>query len=211
MKNLIILLFTILLTKVNGQEEKFIRMSDSEEVIEKLDTYAKSLKSIKSDFTQVKHIFVLEEDIVSKGNFVFLKPSNVKWTYKDPIVYQISIVDGEFTINNEGKISEFDLNTNKIFGEINNMLISMVNGTILTNDMFEVVLYESDNFYRAELKPQNKEFKRFVLEIHITLEKEDMMVSKIKMIEASDDFTVIKFNNKEINSGLELFDVTIKK
>ena len=209
MKNLFIILFGLLFSIASAQEDKFNPITDSSNIILKLDTYAKSLQSIKSDFVQVKHISVLEEDLTSIGEFLFLKPSNVKWVYSDPIEYKISIINGKFSVNNDGKISEFDINSNKIFGEINNMIVSMVNGTILTNKMFEVNLFQSTSLYRAELKPTNKEFKRFISEMHIYFDKKDMMVSKIKMFETSNDYTIIKFSNREINSGIEILDLRI--
>lgn len=213
MKNIFTLLFVFLISTANAQDSGFTHVTDLNEInniVEKLDSYAKGLNSIKSDFIQQKHISVLEEYITSKGSFVFLKPSNIKWLYNEPIEYKISIIDGEFKVNNDGKISEFDMNSNKTFSEINNMIVSMVNGSILTNSTFNVDLYQDPLFYKAILEPLNKDFKRFVSEIHVFFDKKDFMVSKIKMMEASGDFTVIKFNNRQINTGIKKIDLSIK-
>ena len=210
MKNIFTILFISLFFFANAQENEFIPITNSTEIVDKLDSYAKGLNSIKSDFVQIKHISVLEEDIISKGDFLFLKPSNIKWSYNDPIEYKISIIDGKFNVNNDGKISEFDMNSNKTFSEINNMIVSMVNGSILTNKTFNVKLYQSKLFYKAELQPTNKDFKRFIAEIHIFFDKKDFMVSKIKMLEASEDYTIITFNNRQINTDVKISDLSIK-
>lgn len=211
MRRVFIIICCLSFFVIKAQDESFTEVNNNESIVLKLNTLSKSIESIKSDFVQVKHINVLEEEIISHGDFLFIKPSNVKWSYTSPINYEVSIINGNFTINNDGNISEFDLNSNKLFGEINNMLISMVNGSILTNEMFEVLLLESKSFYKAELKPKNNEFKRFVTEIHITFDKQDMMVSKIKMKEASEDYTIIKFINKEVNSNLQVLDLRTKE
>jgi len=209
MKNIITLLFISLFFFANAQESEFVPITNSTEIVEKLDSYANNLKDIKSDFVQTKHISVLEENITSKGDFIFLKPSNIKWSYSKPIEYKISIIEGKFNVNNGGKVSEFDMNSNKTFSEINNMIVSMVNGSILTNKTFNVKLYHSKQFYKAELQPTNKDFKRFITEIHIFFDKKDFMVSKIKMLEASGDYTIIKFNNRQINTGIKISDLSI--
>ena len=90
------------------------------------------------------------------------------------------------------------------------MIVSMVNGSILTNKTFNVKLYQSKEFYKAELQPTNKDFKRFIAEIHIFFDKKDFMVSKIKMLEASEDYTIITFNNRQINTDVKISDLSIK-
>lgn len=210
MKNIFTIILSSLFFVANAQDNEFKLISNPNKIVEKLDSYAKDLNSIKSDFIQTKHISVLEEDITSKGDFMFLKPSNIKWSYNEPIEYKISIIDGKFNVNNDGKISEFDMNSNKTFSEINNMIVSMVNGAILTNKAFEVKLFSSSTFYKAELNPTNKDFKRFISEIHIFFDKTDFMVSKIKMLETSGDHTLIKFNNRQINLTLNISDLSIK-
>jgi len=184
------------------QSSEFKLVNNSGILIHKLDSFALSLKSIRSDFTQQKHISVLEEDIISKGKFIFRRPNTLKWSYTTPINYEVALLDGKFKINNDGKTSEFDINSNKMFAEINNMIVSMVNGSILTSEQFGVELFESSKQYKAILIPKNKDFKRFISEIHIFFEKSDMMVSKIRMVEASGDFTLISFSNRKKNTSI---------
>jgi len=184
------------------QSSEFKPVNNSGVLIHKLDSFALSLKSIRSDFTQKKHISVLEEDIISKGKFIFRRPNTLKWSYTTPINYEVALLDGKFKINNDGKTSEFDINSNKMFAEINNMIVSMVNGSILTSEQFGVELFESSKQYKAVLNPKNKDFKRFISEIHIFFEKSDLMVSKIRMVEASGDFTLISFSNRKKNTSI---------
>ena len=178
----------------------FQLVKQSETVIQKLDSFALSLNSIRSNFIQEKHISVLEEDIISHGKFIFRRPNTLKWSYQKPINYEIALIDGKFKINNDGKTSEFDINSNKMFTEINNMIVSMVNGSILTSESFGVRLFENKKQYKAVLIPKQKDFKRFISEIHIFFEESDLMVSKIRMVEASGDYTLISFIEREKNS-----------
>jgi len=201
-KLFILLIIPFFLSFMVPQSSEFKPVNHSEALIHKLDSFALSLKSIRSDFTQKKHISVLEEDIISKGKFIFRRPNTLKWSYTTPINYEVALLDGKFKINNDGKTSEFDINSNKMFAEINNMIVSMVNGSILTSEQFGVELFENQKQYKAILTPNNKDFKRFISKIHIFFEKSDMMVSKIRMVEASGDFTLISFSNRKKNTSI---------
>jgi len=209
MKYILVIIVFLSLSRMGlyAQEKGFRLVENSNLLLHKLDSLSKSVNSIRSDFTQTKHISVLEEEIVSKGKFLFLKPTNIKWSYLAPINYEISIIGGKFKIKNDGKVSEYDAQSNKTFREINGMIISMMNGSILSNDNFEVQLFESKGFYKAELKPLDRDFKRFIAEIHIYFDKKDFMVSKLIMLEASGDFTLIKFQNRLINTKLALSEL----
>ncbi|MCK5857167.1 MAG: outer membrane lipoprotein carrier protein LolA [Bacteroidales bacterium] len=202
-KLLIVLLFPVFLSfSLLPQSDSFKAVNQSSILIQKLDSFALSLKTIRSDFTQEKHISVLEEVIISKGKFIFRRPNTLKWSYYTPINYEIALIDGKFKINNDGRTSEFDINSNKMFAEINNMIVSMVNGSILTSKSFDVQLFESNKQYKAVLNPRQKDFKRFISEIHIFFEKSDLMVSRIRMLEASGDFTLISFENRTKNESI---------
>ena len=202
-KYLIVLLLTVSISYAfTSPPSEFIPVKNSKSLIHKLDSFALSLSSIRSNFTQEKHISVLEEDIISKGTFIFRRPSTLKWSYKEPIQYEIALLDDKFKINNEGKVSEYDIKSNKMFAEMNNMIVSMVNGSILTSKSFDVKLFEGKTQYKAILIPRQKDFKRFIAEIHIFFEKSDLMVSKIRMNEASGDYTLIKFTNRKKNSNI---------
>ncbi|WP_340115056.1 outer membrane lipoprotein carrier protein LolA [Maribellus mangrovi] len=204
----IVLIFYVIATY--GQETKFEQVvQDYEAVIQKLDSVAKITRTIRSDFVQTKHLTVLEEDIVSKGKFIFSKPSNIKWSYLEPYIYQISFIDSKLTINNDGKVTEHDANSNEIFSEINNIISGMINGSIMSSPMFNVTMLQNNKQYLVELEPKNNEFKRFINRIKLYLGKDDFMVSQIVMEESADDYTEITFQNRKINTPVSDSDIII--
>jgi len=206
-----IILIYLLSAEVFSQiEDGYELLENKDELVLKLDSLSKNLNSLKSNFTQLKHISVLDEEIKSKGRLLFLKPSNVKWSYYDPFAYEIAIMDSNFSINNDGKISKSNAESRRLFKEINNIIVGMVDGSILKNQLFESTIYQNNSFYLAELTPTNSDFKRFISKIYIHFEKTNVMVSTIKLIESSDDFTHIEFNNQEINPAISKPDFQFK-
>ena len=52
------------------------------------------------------------------------------------------------------------------------------------------------------MKPVKKELREYFNDISVSLDKKDLSVSKLDMMEPSGDNTVILFQNKEINATI---------
>lgn len=182
--------------------EGFNKLKDVDSLISKIKTYTSETISIKSDFIQEKHLNMLEEVLISEGHFIFQKENNVLWEYTHPIDYAIIVYDGKFIIRDIDKFSEFNIESNRMFKEINNMIITSVSGNFLNNPDFEATYFENSEFYMVNLIPVKLEVKEMLSEIEIYFDKKDISVSKVKFIEPGDDFTLIKFFNKEFNQPI---------
>ncbi|HDO27591.1 MAG TPA: outer membrane lipoprotein carrier protein LolA [Bacteroidetes bacterium] len=158
--------------------------------------------SLSSDFVQEKHLTMMDEVLVSKGLFLFKKENNVKWEYVSPIHYAILIRGNHFVINNDGKISEFDTGSNKLFKEINNMIVMAIRGNFVDNPDFTASFYENRSFYLVSLSPVNEQLKGIIQSIDIYFDKKDFGVRKVKFVEPGEDFTLIRFENRKTNIDL---------
>ncbi len=155
--------------------------------------------SLSSDFVQEKHLDMMDEVLFSKGLFLFKKENNVKWEYVSPIRYAIIIRGNHFIINNDGKISEFDTGSDKLFKEINNMIVMAIRGNFVDNPDFTASFYENRSFYLVSLRPDNERLKSILQSIDIYFDKKDFGVSKVKFVEPGEDFTLIEFKNQKTN------------
>src|SRR6056297_3531003 len=109
-----------------AQEDNFKRVAEEEEVGSILNQKAKKIQTITSDFIQKKHMDYLTVTIKSKGSFWFKKENYLRWEYKEPFLYKIVIKNGKIFIANEENNSEFNIKGNKIFREVNNIIVSAV-------------------------------------------------------------------------------------
>lgn len=168
---------------------------------------SKNTSSIESDFTQEKNLSMLSEKIVSKGHFVFKKDNLLRWEYNSPTKYLIVINKDKILIKDEKKITKYDMNNNKVFKEINDIMLSCVQGTIFKSNKFKSAYFENDRYYKLELKPLVKSMKDTFKTINLMFDKTVSSVVKIEMIEASEDVTTIDFINKKLNAAIpqELF------
>jgi outer membrane lipoprotein-sorting protein len=172
---------------------------------------AKLTESLSSDFTQEKHLTMMEEVLVSKGRFLFKKENKVRWEYDSPINYTILINENHFIIDNDGKVSTFDTESNKLFKEINNMILMAIRGNFVNDSAFEARYYSNDNYYLAVLNPRDKILKNILDQIEIYFDKKGMDVDKVKFVEPEDDFTLITFTDRKKNIKIEDDQFTIQE
>src|SRR5450432_432547 len=163
---------------------------------------AQHTQAIKSDFVQDKNLSLLSEKITSKGKFWFKKDNLVRMEYNQPFQYLVIINNNNVFVKDGDKENKISTKSNKLFQQINRMMVDCVQGTALNNPDFKVAVYESAQAYLVELSPLAKGMKDYFKNINIILSKKDYSVNKLEMYELSGDNTVISFINKELNAAV---------
>jgi len=169
---------------------------------QKMEAQSKLVNTIESDFTQEKYLSVMSEKIITKGHFLFKKVNMLRWEYTTPLKYLIAINKDKMYIKDNGKVSKYDINSNKMFKSINEMMVNTVQGNLLTSKDYKAKYYENEKFYLLELTPLQKGAKDFLKVIQLYIDKTDYAVVKVKMIEPSDDYTMIDFTNRKTNQPI---------
>lgn len=190
----------LLLIPFIGFTQSFKDVKDTTALKLKIESMSKTTNSIESDFIQEKNLSMLSEKIISKGHFVFKKDNLLRWEYASPSKYLIVINKEKIMIKDEKKTSKYDMNSNKVFKEINDIMLSCVQGTIFKSKKFKTNYFENDKFYKLELLPQEKNMKNAFKKINLFFDKNVTSVAKLEMIESSDDKTLLDFSNKKINA-----------
>ncbi len=203
MRSFFIILFFIVSTVSFSQvPQGFKPVKDTAAFKLKMQEQSKLIQTMESDFTQEKYLSVMSEKIISKGHFMFKKKNMLRWEYNQPYNYTIAINKDKMFIKDKGKVSKYDINSNKMFKSINEMMVSTVDGTLLNNKDYKTSYYENEKFYLLELIPIQKGAKDFLKAIHLYIDKTDYSVLKVKMIEPGDDYTLIEFANRKTNQAI---------
>jgi outer membrane lipoprotein-sorting protein len=185
-----------------AQPEGYKPVSDPGYAINKINVVSVSTISINANFIQEKNISFIEEKIISKGILLYEKPDKLRLEYSDPFIYILVMNGGRMMTDNGSKKSEYDLKSNKMFSEINNLIISSVKGTILNNPEYQTAFYENQEMLFVELTPLNKELSKYIKTIGLYFDKKDYTVSELQITELSDDYTLIRFTNKVFNEEI---------
>ncbi|OWP85343.1 cell envelope biogenesis protein LolA [Flavobacterium davisii] len=204
MKNLFILLTSLCSFVFFAQEQK---LSDAEVASFKamVEKENKTIKTIKTDFVQYKHMDFLSKDIESSGKMFFKLPNLLNWQYNKPYQYSIVFKNNKVFINDQGKKSTVD---GKLFEKINKMIIGSVSGNMFDDKEFAITYFKTKDNYIVKLLSKANQVKKYIKQIELSFPKDDPSVSQVKLIEPSDDFTKIVFKSKQINAKFndEVFD-----
>ncbi len=190
----------LLLFPFIGISQNFKVLKDTTSLKQKIELMSKSTISIESDFVQEKNLSMLSEKIISKGHFVFKKENLLRWEYVSPSKYLIIINKDKVMIKDEKKTTKYDMNSNKVFKEINDIMLSCVQGTIFKSNKFKTSYFENEKGYKLELIPLSKNMKETFKKINLYFDKNVTSVSKMEMVETSEDVTTLDFINKKINA-----------
>jgi outer membrane lipoprotein-sorting protein len=181
-------------------QSQFSGMNNPTQFKKKLNEATKKINTLECDFVQEKNLSVVAEQVISKGKFYFKKENQLRWEYTDPFSYIIIIRNNEIYVKDESKESHFDAQSNKIFGEINHIIVGSIRGTILNDEKnFRVNFLEGNDLNMVRLYPKTPGLKNFFSEISIYFDRLDYTVTRFEILESSGDNTRIVFSNKKQN------------
>ncbi|PVD49782.1 outer membrane lipoprotein carrier protein LolA [Terrimonas sp.] len=163
---------------------------------------SKKTNAIKSDFVQEKNLSLLAEKITSKGKFWFKKDNLVRMEYTQPFQYLMILNGTNVYVKDSQKENKVSVKSNKLFQQINKIMVDCVKGEALQSGDFTVKVFENSSTYLAELIPVDKNMKKLFKNINMIIEKKSFGVTAIEMHEPSGDNTVINFVNRELNTNL---------
>ncbi|MFD2602214.1 outer membrane lipoprotein carrier protein LolA [Flavobacterium suzhouense] len=193
--------FLFLISTVFGvaQEQK---MSTAEITAFKnaVNTVAKNTKSLTTDFVQYKHMDFLSKDIETSGKMAFKTPGMLLWQYTKPYQYSVIFKNNKIAINDAGKKSEMNVGNSKMFAKLNKLIVGSVSGDMFDENEFTISYFKSAEHTITKLLPKDAALKKYIKQMELYFDKKANMVSQVKMIEPSGDYTTIVFKNKVANA-----------
>lgn len=155
--------------------------------------------TITSDFTQEKILSALTEKIASTGKFWFKRNNRVRIEYLKPFSYLMIMNADKIHVRDNQKENTINVKSNKVFQQVNRIMIDCVQGTILESKDFSTKVFENEKVYLLEMTPASKSLRDFFQTILLKVDKRDYSVNTIEMNEPGGDQTIISFHNKKLN------------
>ena len=188
---------------VQAQYNGYQPLTDVAAFKKKFAAEAVKISSISSNFKQEKTLTALTETIASQGTFNFKRTNKVKLEYKKPFSYVMLMNGDKMIVKDDGHENTVNLKSNKLFQQINRIVVDCIQGTILDSKDFTSKVFESQKDFLLEMTPTSKSLKGFFQTIVLIVEKKDYSVDSIKMNEPSGDTTIITFTEKKINAPIQ--------
>ena len=167
----------------------------------KVQEQAQKTQTMTVDFVQLKHMDFLSNDIETSGNLALKQPNLVKWQYTAPFKYSILFKDNVLYINDDGKKSDVNMGSNKLFGQLNNLIVNSITGDLFKESEFDISYFKSNEGSEVLFIPKDTKLKKYISQFRLFFNAE-AYVTKVKMTEPSEDYTIITFSNRQINKPL---------
>jgi len=158
-----------------------------------------AISTITSNFTQEKILSALTEKITSTGKFWFKRSNRVRIEYSEPFFFLMVLNGDKMLLRDDQKENKINVKSNKLFQQINRIVMDCVQGTILDSKDFSFRVFQDDGTLLMEMTPSSKALREFFDTIVLTVEKKDFSVRSIEMNEPLGDVTTISFTHKKLN------------
>jgi outer membrane lipoprotein carrier protein len=203
-KLLTILLLLFCCIGVNAQTP-ITNEAKKQQVISQINKVAASVKTISCDFTQTKHMKMLNDKMVSYGKMYYKQADKLRWEYTTPYTYTFLLNGSKVKLVNQKKRTDvIDTKSNKLFKEIASIMMSSVTGKSLSdNKVFSVAIADSKTHWIATLTPVKKDMKQMFSKIVLSFNKAESMVSEVNIYEKNNDRTQIQLKNVKVNTTLK--------
>jgi outer membrane lipoprotein-sorting protein len=197
--SLTLLLFCITSHKLSAQHSGYTPVADLAAFKKKFAFESGKVMSITSDFTQDKTLTALTEKITSTGKFWFKRNNRVRIEYLKPFSYLMIMNGDKIYVRDNQKENTINVKSNKLFQQVNRIMIDCVQGTILDSRDFTTKVFEGEQVYLLEMTPSSRTLRDFFETILLRVEKSNFSVKSIEMNEPAGDQTIISFRNKKLN------------
>lgn len=199
-KNILIILFFTLSFTVFGQQK--MTTSEIATFKSKLIETNKNVKSLTADFVQYKHMDFLSKDIESSGKFYLNGTNELLWKYIKPQEMNILFKNNKIITKSKGKTNSVDLSSNKRFEQLNDFIVGTYNGNFLDDKNFNISYFKEGSNRIVKLTPKQKDLSKYIKTVELFFKSNEFIVSEVKLIEPSDDYTKIIFKNKVENAKI---------
>jgi outer membrane lipoprotein-sorting protein len=201
-KGFVLLLITFLSVMSSALAQTALSKAEIIKFKKSVQLKAEKTKSIKSDFIQTKQISVLNNSVVSSGKLVFKSPNLVKWEYLKPETNIAIFKNNELLVSDGSKSKRINLDSNKWFRQLNDLIVGSVKGNMFDEKTFEISYFKNENGYKVIFKPIEKRLKKFMSQFELTFPYQGFEVKSVKLVEPNNDFTLIEFKNRVDNSAV---------
>lgn len=201
-----ILCFCLPLLSVGAQGLKRADAAQSKAMIERINKTASGIRSIDCQFTQVKTLRFLDDEMTSEGRMLFMADGGrLRWEYQRPYSYTF-VLNGDkaYMRSGQGRQQTVNVSQSRLFQGIAEVMMNSVTGKGLTTSSdFSCQMYTSGDEWQAVLTPKRKEMKKLFKDVTLHFSSTKQMATKVVMTEQSGDTTVITLKNVKTNGRVD--------
>ena len=203
-KAIFILLLALLSTSVWAQNEKPLTEVESQKVISTLTQAASSMQTLQCRFVQEKTSSMLAEPSIAKGTMHYAAPDRMRWEYTEPYAFALVVNGEQITKVTDGKAETLDGKSSRMYQGMVSLIMGSASGKKLFDaSVFDVALYDGNEFWRAEMTPKRRDMKRMFSQLVFRFDKKTNGISRVEFKDAGGDVTSIRFEDMKLNEVID--------
>ncbi len=182
-----------------------------DEVIKEITASLQSVKTLKAEFTQERHLAIFLDVLSSRGIFYFEMPGKLRWEITEPFS-SILIFNGGYVakFNREnGAYVRMKLGMEDVLQEVLNQILAIMHGDFEKVHKVYGITVIPGNDRRLVLKPLSAGLAKVIKDMELSIDRNTNHVTKIVIHEPHDDYIEIRFLAEEQNGTLDrgIFDL----
>ena len=207
-KAIFIVFLALLATSAGAQTGKPLTETESQAVMAALTETAASMHTLQCRFVQEKISSMLAEPSVAEGTMHFAAPDQLRWEYTSPYAFALVVNGDRIEKVTNGKTEVLDGRSGRMYQGMVGLIMGSATGkNLFDTTVFDVMLYDDDTFWRAEMTPKRRDMKRMFSQLVFRFDKKTNGISRVEFKDAGGDVTLIRFEDIKLNGaiGVEKF------
>ncbi|MFH1965784.1 MAG: outer membrane lipoprotein carrier protein LolA [Acidobacteriota bacterium] len=206
-------IFVFFVSPLNGEDLNL------DAVLDRIDEAGQSLNSMKADITQKKWTDILAEfDSGETGDLSFLRSGQDLYLRKDitaPTNNSLVIKGGEVVFYQPGikQAQQYQLGENKDKAEY--LLLGFGTDKDAIKDVYDLELLGVETLngsktYKIQMDPKSEKVSAFFVRIVLWIDAEMWVPVQQKLVEPTQDYLLITFNNIRLNANVRKSEFDLK-
>ena len=156
------------------------------------------IKTITCDFTQIRSMAVLAQEVSKEGRFTYMRPENILLAFDDGDY--IMLTETDFTMKNAGNVMDVKVNSNPMLKELKKILSACMTGDVKSMASgFNMEVADMQDFYVVTLLPVKGRGAAKMKSVRMNFDRKDMSLTMLMLEEPSGDSIRYDFTDKEFN------------
>ncbi|MCC6544380.1 MAG: outer membrane lipoprotein carrier protein LolA [Nitrospirae bacterium] len=185
--------------------------SEMEVILTQMTDNIQSVKNLKAEFIQERHMLMFLDVLSSKGVLYFEMPDKLRWELTEPYASILIFNNGNVAKFNldKGKFVRMNLGMEDIFRESLRQIISIIRGDFKKVQKDYKISMALGKDYLLVMRPVSAGMAKVIKSLDLSIDRKTNFVTKIIIREPRGDSIEIRFSDQEENSSLDqrLFDL----
>lgn len=197
MKRILFTLTAVVLTTIGALAQY---TPECKAAIDKIAAANAKYTTVTCPFTQTKHMVMMENELVSKGNLTYNRPDGLKMEYTSPAGDLLQIEGDNIVMVRGKKSTKISTKADSRMANLKNTLLMSVGGNIdgvAKENSAEVKFLDTPKYYVFMIS-KGKGAKSQYVKLELSYSKKDFTLCLMKMEEANGNFTVYETLAKDL-------------